>query len=322
MATALLANLRAQYPHASIDLAAPSALEGLYQTKPYGVSFIKFTPRDHNSFLQLLSRGRYDHAYSVMDNRYSWTAFALGARWIVGYEKDSFYKNLPLNEQVPLPEEALSLPDLMANLSSPGHRKLRYHKQSWPTPPAKPFNRPAMPFAVLHLGASTSLKFWAPEKWRAIALHLHACGITPVWSAGPGETHLVKQVDPQQQFPNYAGKLNLAQLWNLINEANLLISPDTGIAHIAKHTETPSICLFGPGSAFLAGQSFFFSSTSFYPITHSVSCRDQDVLFRRKLGWVQQCKRSVSQCPHSAKCMALITEDEVIKAINHLVANR
>ena len=319
MASSLLANLRKEYPEASIDLAAPPYLQGLYASKPYNVSFVSFSPRELKSFFRLLTAETYDHAYLVMDNRYSWTAFAIGAKWIVGYEKGSSYKNLPVNELKPIPDELTSLPDLMSGLAGTNEGKLVFNKKDWPQPPFKPYKQPEYRYAVLHLGASSSLKYWSPQKWFEVANYLSEMGITPVWSAGPGETELIQKTDPEKKYQSFGGLLDLPQLWQLIDKAELIVAPDTGIVHIARHTNTPTVCLFGPGSVDMAGYSHFFPEKYFFPISHDVSCRNQRVLFGRPVSWARQCKRSEKECSHHQECMTSITTSEVIRVCDKII---
>lgn len=318
MASSLLANLRKKYPEAAIDLAAPPYLQGLYASKPYNISFVSFSPRELKSFFRLLTAETYDHAYLVMDNRYSWTAFAIGAKWIVGYEKGSGYKNLPVNKLKSLPDELTSLPDLMAGLAG-DNREVVFNKKDWPQPPYTPYKQPESPYAILHLGASSSLKYWSSQNWLEVADHLSETGITPVWSAGPGETELIQKTDPEKKYQSYGGLLDLPQLWQLINRAVLIIAPDTGIVHIARHTNTPAVCLFGPGSVDMAGYSHFFPEKYFFPISHDISCRNQRVLFGRSVGWARQCKRSEIECSHHQECMTSITTSEVIRVCEKII---
>lgn len=322
MATSLLANLRKKYPEAAIDLAAPPYLHGLYASKPYNVSFIDFSPKEPRSFLKLVAANAYDHAYLVMDNRYSWTAFAVGAKWIVGYEKGSRYKNLPVNELIAIPDQRTSLPDLMAGLTGTNNQDVVFNKRCWSQPEWHPYKQPSSPYAVLHLGASSSVKFWSSEKWLEVADYLSSVGITPIWSAGNKETFLIDKTDPEKKYQSFGGQLDLPQLWRLIDKAELIIAPDTGVVHIARHTDTPVVCLFGPGNVQLAGNSHFFPEESFYPISYDVSCRNQTILFGRSIDWGKQCKRSEKECTYHKECMTSITSAEVICVCKKIIHSR
>ena len=60
--------------------------------------------------------------------------------------------------------------------------------------------------------------------------------------------------DPSRRFRSLAGRADLAQLWHLLAGAALLVAPDTGVAHLGRVTATPTVALFGPGSAAICGR--------------------------------------------------------------------
>jgi ADP-heptose:LPS heptosyltransferase len=161
-------------------------------------------------------------------------------------------------------------------------------------------------YAVLHVGASSALKLWAADRWLRLAQWLHARGVLPVWSAGASETHLVQRIDPDGRFPSFAGRVDLPQLWHLLEGALLLVAPDTGVAHLGRVVGVPTIALFGPGSAVLCGAGEFWRDVPYRAVTiDPFPCRDQHVLFKREIGWVQRCGRSVAECP-AHLCMPAI----------------
>jgi ADP-heptose:LPS heptosyltransferase len=106
---------------------------------------------------------------------------------------------------------------------------------------------------VLHVGASTPLKQWPPDRWRRLAERIASHGYTIVLSAGPGEDAIIDEIDPRGEWIRYAGVLTLPQLWHLLKGAAGLVCPDTGIAHLGRLIGVPTVALFGPGSAFLSG---------------------------------------------------------------------
>src|SRR5439155_27231055 len=89
----------------------------------------------------------------------------------------------------------------------------------WPAPPFGPFERPSARYVVLHVGAGSPLRLSRPERWRTLAAHFHERGYLIAWSAGPGEERLVEEIDPQRRHLSYAGKLDLAQVWQLLSNS-------------------------------------------------------------------------------------------------------
>ena len=314
MLTPLLAKLRQQYPQAELVMATPKAIAPLYTTRPYGVTAIPYDPRDSATLKALRRRGGYDLAIVPGDNRYSWLALALDARWIVAFDADRpAYKNWPVDKLQPYPDTPATWGDMVAGLI-PGPPPASYQAGDWEAPQHAAFDLPRQPYCVLHVGASSPLKQWPPDRWSALADHLTAAGYQVVWSGGRGESPLVAAVDPEKRYPSFAGQLDLPQLWHLIRHAALLVCPDTGIAHLGRIVGTPTITLFGPGSDVICGAGKFWKSAPYRAvINQTIPCRNQRILFRREIDWVRRCGRSVAECA-APVCMHAISTDSVIQA--------
>ena len=193
-----------------------------------------------------------------------------------------------------------------------------YGRTDWPGPHADAFALPARRYAVLHVGASTPLKRWPADRWHRLAQWLESRGVEAVWSSGRGEEPIVRECDPAARWRSYAGTLSLAQIWRLLADAALLVAPDTGIAHLGRVVGTPTVTLFGPGSAAISGAGSFWKDAPFRAVTiEAFPCRDQRVLFKREIEWVRRCGRSITECPHP-RCMDAIEIDRVIAAIADL----
>ncbi|HEX4780396.1 MAG TPA: glycosyltransferase family 9 protein [Usitatibacter sp.] len=316
MLTPLLAKLRERHGDADITLlAAPSAVP-LYQRRPYGVRALAFRPSESATARALLDEAPYDLAYVIGDNRYSWLAAAMGSAHVVAHSGDSpWTKDIFVDEQREYSSQPTAWGDMVAALAD-GPPPAPYARGQWMAPDARPFERPRAPYAVLHVGASTALKQWLPERWHELARHLEARGLGVAWSAGPGEEEIVARCDPGGRYPSYAGRLDLAQLWHLIEGARLLVAPDTGIAHLGRVVVTPTVAIFGPGSAALCDNGDFWRGAPWRAVTVApFECRDQQLLFRRRIEWVRRCTRSTSECAEP-RCMHAIGIDEVVAAAN------
>jgi ADP-heptose:LPS heptosyltransferase len=325
MLTALLAKLRARHPSAQIVLTVPRAFADLYATRPYGVIAHPFDPRDFATFRALLARPRFDLAILPADNRWSWLARALGARWIVGLAGDRpAHKNWPVDELVPYSATPTAFCETVADLV-PGAPPPPYATAQW-TAPAAPAAREAPEmgrrYAVLHVGASSVLKLWPAERWRSLAAWLEARGLDVVWSAGPGEAAILDAVDPGTTRRRIAGTLSLPQLWHLLARARLLVCPDTGVAHLGRIVGVPTVTLFGPGSVTICGPGEFFAAMPARAVTvDPFPCRDQTVQFFREVPWARRCERLYGdppeRCPR-ARCMEAIDLESVTRAIQEL----
>ncbi|HEX8011886.1 MAG TPA: glycosyltransferase family 9 protein [Casimicrobiaceae bacterium] len=315
MLTALVAKLRERHPAADLVMALPDAYAPLYARSPYGLRAIGWNPRAPAASPLWRERG-FDLALVPGDNRFGWLALSLGSRWIVAFDGDRpAWKSWPIDELWRYPDRPAAWSDMVAGLIE-GPPPAPYRRENWPAPSAEPgFAPPGGRYAVLHVGASTPLKRWEPARWAALAARLAASGIEPVWSAGPGEEALVRACDGDRRYRSYAGTLSLSQLWHLIATAALLVSPDTGVAHLGRVVGAPTVALFGPGSAALTGAGVFWRDMPYRAVTvDPFPCRDQRVLFKREIAWVRRCGRTLRECSHP-RCMDAIELDQVTAAI-------
>ncbi|MES2353031.1 MAG: glycosyltransferase family 9 protein [Pseudomonadota bacterium] len=318
MLTPLLAKLRHQFPDAEIIMTTPKAIAPLYDKHPYGVTAWPFDPRDAATAQAMFPYSGFDLAIVPGDNRHSWFAAALNARWIIAHAKDKpTYKNRPVDELIEYPSTPAAWGDMVAALVD-GPPPPPYDVSQWPAPNCIPFTRPQKPYAVLHVGASTPLKLWEPQKWQALATQLSKRGLQVIWSGGKNEGKIVKAIDPTGEYKSYAGALDLSQLWQLIAGAKLLVCPDTGVAHLGRITNTPTVTLFGPGSALICGSGEFWRHSPYRAVTiENFPCRDQKILFRREIDWVKRCGRSTRECA-SPRCMQAITVEQVFEAVEQM----
>ena len=318
MLTPLIAKLARTHPGADVAMFAAPAFLPLYAKRPFGARALAFRPADRGSVDALWREPPFDRAVVVGDNRYSWMAAAMGARHIVAHSGDRpFTKQWMVDETRPYASAPRAWGDMVSDLVD-GEEPPPYARGDWPAPGCAPFELPRSPYAVLHVGASTPLKQWPAPRWRALAEVLQADGLGVAWSAGRGEEALVAACDPEGRWPSYAGRLDLAQLWRLLAGAAVMVSPDTGVAHLARVAFTPGVTIFGPGSATLVGPGRFFRDVPWRAAhVDPFPCRDQDVLFRRHVPWVQRCGRSSAECPRPL-CMEAVSLEAVLEAATSL----
>lgn len=315
MLTPLLARLRERYPHAEIFMTTPKALVPLYAGRPYGVHALPYDPRDAATLIAWARRAPFDLAFLPADNRFSALARALRAQWIVGFAGDTpGYKNWFVDEFVPFADKPISFADLSARLVD-DVAPAPYAATAWPAPAFAPFARPTANYCVLHAGASNQLKQWPSGAWRELADELTARGYQVVLSGGRGEESIVAQIDPEARYRSVAGQLDLAQLWQLVRGAALLVSVDTGVAHMGRMTATPTVVLFGPGSPAICGAGDFWRNVPYVPLNvPDVACRDQNIVFRRPVPALQHCVRLYGECTRNI-CLERLTLAQVLAGI-------
>jgi ADP-heptose:LPS heptosyltransferase len=283
----LLAKLRRRYPQAALRMTVAPAAVPLFAGRPYGVEARAFNPRDRATVRALAGGPVPDLAFVPGDNRNSWLAAALGARWIVAFSGDRpAYKSWLVDELVPFPEAPAAWHDMAATLVD-GAPPEPYRKGDWPHVPCTPFTRPSGRYAVLHVESSVAMRHWRADKWMELARRLADEGVRPIWSAGPKGLDLVRAIDPAGTFEALGHKLDLAQLWNLIAGAALLVGPDTSTAHMGKLTATPTVTLYGPGTAAtLYGRGEFWRDAPYREVVDAdLLPREQPALFKRPVAW-------------------------------------
>jgi ADP-heptose:LPS heptosyltransferase len=104
---------------------------------------------------------------------------------------------------------------------------------------------------VLHPGAASAARRWPADRWAAIARAEAAPGRRVVLTGNPAERPLAAAIVEAAGLPATslaAGATDLRELATLIGGAGLLVSGDTGVAHLAVALDTPSVTLFGPTS--------------------------------------------------------------------------
>lgn len=114
-----------------------------------------------------------------------------------------------------------------------------------PVPPRRMRRGPVL----LHPGARYGCKRWPADRYAELAAALTRAGHLVLITGSAAERPLAETVAVGAKLPArrvLAGTTDLARLCELVALADLVISGDTGIAHLASAFGTPSVVLFGP----------------------------------------------------------------------------
>ena len=107
---------------------------------------------------------------------------------------------------------------------------------------------------VVHPGAASGSRRWPVRRWGEVAATLVAEGHRVVVTGTHGEADLCAQVAASAPgIEDHCGRHDLAELGHLVGSASLLLSGDTGVAHVATAFGAPSVTLFGPVAPALWG---------------------------------------------------------------------
>jgi ADP-heptose:LPS heptosyltransferase len=102
---------------------------------------------------------------------------------------------------------------------------------------------------VVHVGAFYGSRRWPAARFAAVAAALAAEGHTIVFTGSVKERERALEVARLGGFDSaavLAGELALDEFAALIREARVVLSADTGAAHLASAYFVPSVILFGP----------------------------------------------------------------------------
>jgi ADP-heptose:LPS heptosyltransferase len=115
---------------------------------------------------------------------------------------------------------------------------------------------PVREVAVVHPGAAYPGRRWPPERFAAVARHLAAAGHEVVVTGGRAEVSLATEVAAAAGLGSsavLAGRTTALELAAVVAAARVVVSGDTGVAHLATAYRRPSVVLFGPVSPALWG---------------------------------------------------------------------
>jgi ADP-heptose:LPS heptosyltransferase len=236
--------LRRSFPEATITLAAPAALEPLarltgaidrlLRVNGLGTALRLSTPSPppdlavnlHGAGPESIGDLVAIGARRILTHRHPQYRSISGPEWCEDMHEVERWTRLLALEGIPADPTALGL--------------------------ARPTEAPIIPDAVIvHPGASAQARRWPVDRFATVARSLALDGHQVVITGSAAERarclDVVRLADLGEECV-LAGELDLDGLAALVAAARLVISGDTGIAHLASAYATPSVILFGPTS--------------------------------------------------------------------------
>ncbi|MEU0158268.1 glycosyltransferase family 9 protein [Streptomyces sp. NPDC006261] len=101
------------------------------------------------------------------------------------------------------------------------------------------------PYVVVHPGASAPARAWSPDRCAAAVQHLADAGHRVVVTGGPDERGLTRRVSGDVAI-DLGGHTEPRTLAGVLRNADVLVSGNTGPAHLAAAVATPVVSLFAP----------------------------------------------------------------------------
>jgi heptosyltransferase I len=257
-ATAMVQAIQRQWPATKITWIMGKAEAHLLSDLP-GVRVIAFDKKKgFKGYLELwrqLKGERFDallHMQTAL--RASIASLGIRAKYRLGFDKtrSSDLQHLFINRPVPSPESPHVLDGFMQFAKILGVTDLT-PQWSIPLSPADidwatEFKTNNKPLLVIVPAASKAFKNWTAEGYAAVIDHVSSYDVNIVLAGSPAqvEIELADQVcqHSQANFINMVGKSSLKQMQALLNQADMVIAPDTGPAHMAVSVGTPVIGLY------------------------------------------------------------------------------
>lgn len=117
--------------------------------------------------------------------------------------------------------------------------------------------RPNGPYGVLHpwpSGLLAERKEWPADRWVELGRWLDSRGLTPVLTGGPADREASAALAARLRQAGLtaidtAGRLNLAELTDLLAGSRCVVSVNTGIMHVAAALGAATVSLNGPTAA-------------------------------------------------------------------------
>ena len=103
----------------------------------------------------------------------------------------------------------------------------------------------------MHVGAAYGSRSWPADRFAAVARALAGAGPDGRADRFGGRArarHRDRRGRGAARAANLAGRTGLAELAALVADAALVVTVDTGAAHLATAYATPSVVLFGPAT--------------------------------------------------------------------------
>ena len=161
------------------------------------------------------------------------------------------------------------------------------------------------PLVLLCPGSINSrAKRWPAERYAAVGDRLIESGANVVLIGSPGELDVSQDAckHAQRQPIVLTGKTTVAEAAAIISMADILITNDTGPAHIGAALGTPTLVIFGPTNPLTT-----------YPMSPNAE------IVRRPPDCAPCMLRD---CPIDHRCMTAITPDEVFERATALMARQ
>lgn len=312
--------LRHALPAAEICMITLPMLKDLAERSPYLDRFIPFpgypglaeqffAPHLAVQFFQALQAEQFDLAIQMQGSGVNSNPFMLmlGAQATAGFIRPGDTPGL-LDAALPFPEAQHEIRRVLALTSFLG-APAQGEELVFPLRPDDLMEAEMIlkdlprPLIGLHPSARDLTRRWAPERFAAAANLLQQRYGGTVLIVGDSEGQdLGARVEQKLEGPclNLIGRTSLVVLGGMIKLLSVLLTNDTGPAHIAYALRTPTVIIFGGGSPQRNGP---LQPGPFRVLAYEVPCRPCNY----------------ATCPIGYTCLKHVTVQQVVEAAEEIM---
>ena len=259
LTTPLLRAIRTRHPGARISMLTRQAYVPLLSHNPYVSEVLAVMPDDgllaiadriravryshlldlHGSLRSRILRRLARGAWTSYDKRSRERALLIVAKW------DRYRDDVPVAERY---FEAAKDLDVTADGGPPDF----FLSEEADCRAAERLNALGLgrerPMVAVAPGAAHATKRWPVEHWIELIGRITASGADVVIVGGPDDAEAARTIASTAggNVAGLAGQLGLQETGAVIRRAEVLVSGDTGVMHMATGVGTPVVALFGP----------------------------------------------------------------------------
>lgn len=324
MMAPLIAALQSEFPESKIDILVPKGWASFAQHIHHVDQALESQLNNGDWFKAFRRQYHKRWDLAVIPFAYSLIPFfyAIGAKQLRSFPDPKGRRAYQIHQRVNVPQQAAHMSRMMLQLSKCPLAELQApHFEK--APDALPDFLRNKRYVILHPGASHEPRFWPAQNYADIATNIQERGFEIVLTGGPGEEKLTNPIENLLRFKvfNLAGKTSLEALLAITAHAKLVLGPDTGIMHLARAVNVPSVTLMGQTQELVYG-----IDPGLHDATHSktlyiddLPCRDFTMAFKYQIPGIQNCRRH--HCLfETVKCLSPISSKQVLAAIDEVLA--
>ena len=243
LTTPVVRCLKRSMPGAEVHYLCRESYRQLMENNPY-VTRVWDYKEPMDTLIAELQEQRFDYVVDLQKNaRSSHIRKALGVRWTT-FPKQNAERCLYVATKQPL-SSISHVADRYFEAVRPfqinnDHKGLDY----FPTPEATPLGEDPAPYTIIVCGANHFTKTIPPQKIHYLTQQIEG-KIVLLGGKGDAERLASEGVEWGSNVVNLCGKTTLNQSALIVEKAALVITPDTGMMHIASAFHRPMIAVWG-----------------------------------------------------------------------------